>query len=369
MEHTTNLDEIQPIKSDPDGTEFNVNNGNNGDVAVADAKHHANSNGSNPPSSLHIDTQQLGASPSPSRSSSASSLTPSVTIAVNLSLAVNVLLLASKIAVFAMTFSYAVIASLVDSVLDVLSQLIIFVTERKVRQHDHKKYPVGKTRLEPVGILTVSLLMIMLSMSVMRESITALVLGTHGITWSLAAVIMLGGVIFLKFCLWLFCRRFTYSPIAMALAQDHLNDVLSNAVAFVVLFIAARYPNLSWLDPTGAIVISLWIIWSWYGTAKDEVKKLVGRRADDDTLEELRKVCKTHHQSCTLDVLIGYHVGRNFLIEVEMIMPKETTLEVTHDVCIELQHKLEAFEYVERAFVHCDYKHRGFSEHKSPSLR
>ena len=100
----------------------------------------------------------------------------SVSMAVNLSLAVNILLLISKISVFVMTFSLAVIATLVDSVLDLLSQSIIWLTERKVNKHTDikSKYPVGKTRLEPIGMLTVSMLMVMLSVTVIRESIQTL---------------------------------------------------------------------------------------------------------------------------------------------------------------------------------------------------
>lgn len=292
-----------------------------------------------------------------------------VTIAVNLSFAINALLLASKAIAFALTFSYAVIAALIDSVLDLLSQFIICITERKVRDSKiSDEYPVGKTRLEPVGILTVSVLMILLSVSVIRESLQALITASHVVEFSVISILLLTAVIFLKFCLWLYCRRFTRSPIAMALAQDHINDVGSNTIALIALVIASEFPKLSWLDPVGAIVISMWIIWSWYCTGRDEVDKLVGRQAPDDYLHELRVVCREHHPEATLDVLRGYHIGRNFLVEVEMIMDKSTTLEKSHDVCIELQQKLEEFDYVERSFVHCDYMHRGFDEHKQPTL-
>jgi len=292
----------------------------------------------------------------------------SVTLAVNLSFAINVLLLASKAVAFAITFSYAVIAALVDSVLDLLSQLIICITERKLAQPKADKYPVGRTRLEPVGILTVSVLMVMLSITVIRESLQSLITDSHNIEFSVISISLLATVIFLKFCLWIYCRRFNRNPIASALAQDHLNDVGSNSVALIALVVASEFPKLSWLDPVGAIVISLWIIWSWFETGRDEVKKLVGRQAPEDYLDELRLVCEHHHPEADLDVLRGYHIGRNLLVEVEMIMDKATTLEVSHDVCIELQHKLEAFEYVERSFVHCDYMHRGFDEHKQPTL-
>merc|ERR1719361_1863627 len=209
--------------------------------------------------------------------------------------------------------------------------------------------------------------MIMLSITVIRESLQALITDSHNIEFSVISISLLATVIFLKFCLWIYCRRFNRNPIASALAQDHLNDVGSNTVALIALVIASEFPNLSWLDPVGAIVISLWIIWSWYCTGRDEVDKLVGRQIPD-YLSELRVVCRKHHPEATLDVLRGYHIGRNFLVEVEMIMDKSTTLEVSHDVCIELQQKLEEFEYVERSFVHCDYMHRGFDEHKQPTL-
>ena len=118
----------------------------------------------------------------------------SVTWAVNLSLFVNILLLFSKITAFVLTFSFAVVASLIDSVLDLFSQLIIWLTERKIRSKNDQKYPVGKTRLEPVGILTVSVLMIVLSLTVILESIHALAANQHAVEWSFIAVGLLAGL-------------------------------------------------------------------------------------------------------------------------------------------------------------------------------
>ena len=131
------------------------------------------------------DTSKLGVTPK--------SRMRSVRLAVNLSLAVNIVLLIAKIIIFALTFSYAVITSLFDSILDLLSQFIIWLTERKVRGKADHKYPVGKTRLEPVGILTVSVLMIVLSVIAILGSIQALVTLKHTVEWSVTGVILLGG--------------------------------------------------------------------------------------------------------------------------------------------------------------------------------
>ena len=44
-----------------------------------------------------------------------------------------------------------------------------------------------------------------------------------------------------------------------ALAQDHRNDVLSNSMALVTAYAAHARPTMWWLDPAGAILISLYI--------------------------------------------------------------------------------------------------------------
>ena len=90
-----------------------------------------------------VDSGHRAPSPRPPRKS--------VTIAVNLSFFINVLLLASKAVAFAMTFSCAVVAALVDSVLDLLSQFIIFITERKVNATKKSdKYPVYIIAAHPI---------------------------------------------------------------------------------------------------------------------------------------------------------------------------------------------------------------------------
>jgi divalent metal cation (Fe/Co/Zn/Cd) transporter len=49
---------------------------------------------------------------------------------------------------------------------------------------------------------------------------------------------------------------------------------------------------------------------------------------------------------------------------MEIVMPASFILSQVHDIALELQHKLEALEEVERAFVHVDYEKRDHPEHK-----
>jgi divalent metal cation (Fe/Co/Zn/Cd) transporter len=53
--------------------------------------------------------------------------------------------------------------------------------------------------------------------------------------------------------------------------QDHLNDVMSNAMAIVTAAVASNARPVWWLDPAGAIGISLYIVWRWGAVTKGQV--------------------------------------------------------------------------------------------------
>ena len=78
---------------------------------------------------------------------------PIVRIALYINLAANTVLLILKIIVAIMTSSLSVIASLVDAALDFLSTAIVGITSWMIARQDQYAYPVGRRRLEPIGVL------------------------------------------------------------------------------------------------------------------------------------------------------------------------------------------------------------------------
>jgi len=64
-------------------------------------------------------------------------------IAMRLSLYVNLVILASKAYIYIKTLSLAVLAALLDSVLDVVSQLVLYYMEQTSNLRSSKIYPAG----------------------------------------------------------------------------------------------------------------------------------------------------------------------------------------------------------------------------------
>ena len=276
------------------------------------------------------------------------------------SLVVNILLFGSKLWVYVQSQSMVVLAALIDSTVDLLAQAILMLTNRCATDPRHAEvvlYPAGRSRAEPVGVIACALLMAMASAQVIRDAAVVLFKYYHDgevrmVEIDIIDENLLGLTTLFKFVLYLWCRYMSkrMSNVTVeAVAQDHLNDVLSNSAALVAAICTQLTPALWLADPGGAIAISVYIIWSWAATGMEQLDLVIGRAADPDFLDLVREMAETHDPACSLDQIKAYHFGPRFLVEVEIVMQPDTPLRESHDVGIVLQHKIERLEEVAAA--------------------
>lgn len=291
-------------------------------------------------------------------------------LAMNLSWFVNITLLAIKIVAFVVSSSKAVLASLVDSIVDLLSQAVLYYAEKYISEHS-PDYPVGRSRLEALSVIACAFIMSMASVEVVQFSIEDLNDGFTGhkphlvVDVAMYSILSIG--IFFKFFLWLYClhvNKTAKSDTIHALAEDHLNDVMSNSFAVVAAGIAYNFQMVWWLDPIGAILISVVIIYRWYDIISEQVKKIVGHTAPPEFIESVQQLALDHDPRLAVDCLRAYHFGVRYNVELEIVLPGSMTVAESHDLALALQHKIELLEDVERAFVHVDHLHRDGLEHK-----
>jgi divalent metal cation (Fe/Co/Zn/Cd) transporter len=165
-------------------------------------------------------------------------------------------------------------------------------------------------------------------------------------------LILAVGTIF-KIILYFYCTSIRInSDILTALAEDHLNDVLSNSTAILTASLALYYPHYWYIDQLGAILISGIIISRWVDVITDQVKKIVGYTATPEFIQEVTDLAHAHDSRIIVDVTRAYHFGKSYIVEIEIILPELMTVRESHDIALELQHKIELNEMVERAFVH-----------------
>lgn len=283
------------------------------------------------------------------------SSSPVVTLAIYVNFTANVLLLAGKIAVMTSVSSMSVLASLVDAVLDFLSTVIVWITTVLISRQDQYKYPVGRRRLEPLGVLVFSVIMITSFVQVALQSIERLASPHHEvIELGIPALSIMVGTIVIKGLCWLWCRLVRNSSV-QAMASDALTDVIFNTGS--ILFpIAGFYLKIWWLDALGGLLLSLVVIKNWSETSLQHIKNLSGFSATADQRNVLlyltMRFAKTIRE---IQGIQAYHAGDKLIVEVDIILDASTTLRDSHDLSESLGYVLESVPIVDRAFVHADY--------------
>jgi divalent metal cation (Fe/Co/Zn/Cd) transporter len=139
--------------------------------------------------------------------------------------------------------------------------------------------------MEPLGIIVFAVVITTSFSQVLLSSIERLTEAnseTELVELSPMALALLAANIIIKGLLWLWCSTVKGSSSVQALAQDHENDVVFNIASTIfpvvgkcilsrikvikglfTIIILAVWAGLAWLDPVGAIILSIYIIYEW----------------------------------------------------------------------------------------------------------
>ncbi|CAO3616160.1 unnamed protein product [Mucor hiemalis] len=287
-------------------------------------------------------------------------------LAINLSFVANITLFVTKIILAWYSGSMALLASAFESFLDIVSNAIIFFTVRVIRQKNYYSYPVGKSRMEPLGIIVFAVVITTSFSQVLITSVEKLLNGTapEEIDLSFTAVMILAVNVVVKGILWAWCASIKGSSSVEALAYDHENDVVFT-IASTLFPLVGNWMGWNWLDPVGAILLSIYIIYEWMNVLLENIRRLTGQAASADDLKELTYMAYRFSKKITaVDTVRSYYIGDRLLVEIDIVLPPDCPLQEAHDIGEALQNALELLENVERAFVHLDYTAEHDIEHR-----
>jgi len=281
--------------------------------------------------------------------------------AIYVSFLLNIVIFLFKLIAGILSGSLALISSAIESGLDLLSGSIIFVTAVVQKRSRPHKYPVGRSKLEPVSLVIFSSVMGMAALVLLQEGGTALgnglANGPPQLTIDAWAFSSLGTSIAVKLGLMLYCWSVAeHSASVGALAADHRNDSLSNLATLVSVIITFYVPSAWYVDPIMAMLLALYILVNWISEGLEQVKGLTGRAASEDQVADLVAITLSHSDEIRfVDTVRAYYAGLRLLVEIDIVLPPDMHLRQAHDVGQSLQLAVERLESVERCFVHLDY--------------
>jgi cation diffusion facilitator family transporter len=289
-----------------------------------------------------------------------------VKIAVNASFAANICLAILQVyGAVASGGSLSLFTTMADAIFDPLSNLTLILANKAIQKVDARTYPAGKSRIETAA--NIAFCFMMTAVSFLLLVLSSMELGNGSDTktkpFHLPSIIAVSTAFAVKFGLFLYCwaLRNKYSQIRI-LWEDHRNDLFINGAGLCTSALGSKVRW--WIDPMGAMLLSLLIATLWLHTSYEEFQKLIGKAADTEVQQLITYVSMMHSpQIRQIDTVRAWHSGPRLVVEVDVVMDPESTLRSTHDVAEELQMKLESLPDVERAYVHVDYETTHKPEH------
>ncbi len=250
--------------------------------------------------------------------------------------------------------SQLALAQAADSLLDVFTAGVLAFAIRVASLPRDENHPFGHSRAEPVGALIAAVIAGVLAIEVARSAISALVLGSvPNLEWPLAA--LFGGKLAFKGVIALIGWRMLKSgagPGVAALTVDARNDVLINSVALAGFFGArAGWPQLdAWL----ALPSVLWIGWSGWRLAADNIRLLMGEAPPVERQDELIAIARACLGVKDVPALRAQHMGTRLHVHIEIAVEESLTIRQSHDIGEAVRERLEAEPDVGHVTVHID---------------
>lgn len=197
--------------------------------------------------------------------------------------------------------------------------------------------------------------MVISFLQILQESVTKLMPDAPHKAAELPAIAIgaMAATIVVKGIIGLGCMKIKTTQV-QALAQDCKTDVYFNTLSLLFPFIGVQ-TGTWWLDPVGAGLLSLFIIYDWASTCFENITRLSGQAADADLQKKIMYLCYRFSPVVEgFKSVTAYHAGDGVWVEIDVLLKDDTKLHKSHDIAETLQYCCEGLGEVDRAFVSVD---------------
>lgn len=276
------------------------------------------------------------------------------TLAGCVGICLNVLLFVGKFVAGSIVGSIAVTADAFNNLSDAGSSLITLFGFRLAGKRPHSDHPFGHGRIEYVAGLIVSLLIILMGVTLARESLDKM-LHPQDVTFSLLSAGILAASILVKLYMFSYNRalsRKLNSSTLKATATDSLSDAFAT-LAVLISMIISHLTGLR-IDGYAGILVALMILWGGFGAARDTISPLLGTAPDPEFVKKIQSIVR----SCPVvtgmhDLVIhDYGAGRR-MISLHAEVPANGDILATHDAIDLVERRLHD-ELNCHAVIHMD---------------
>ena len=224
-------------------------------------------------------------------------------------IAANVLLAVFKAAVGLLSNSIAVILDAVNNLSDALSSIITIIGTKLASRQADKKHPLGHGRIEYLSSMIVAAIVLYAGITSFVESVKKIIHPEEA-DYSVVSLIIIAVAVVVKLLLGQYVKRQGKKANSGALEASGSDAAFDAILSFSVLVSAVIFmlTGLS-LEAYVGLVISAVIIKSGIEMLSETLGDILGKRADAETVREIKKILTEEDEVRGAYDLILYNYG------------------------------------------------------------
>ena len=253
----------------------------------------------------------------------------------------NIFLLIIKAVIGYITNSQSMIADAFNSAGDIFSSFMTFIGNKISSKEADEDHHLGHGKAEYIYSLLISITMILLSLTVIKNAITTLIEKEY-LTFSIWLIVVCITTIITKFGLFLYTNilyKKHNNILIKANSIDHRNDCIITSATFLSIILSNM--GYYYVDAIVGILISLWIFYAAIKLFIESYDVLMDKAMSEETKEKVLKIIERHDEVLKIQHFNATPVGYRYQISFTIYVDGDMTTNDSHKIANALEREIE----------------------------
>ncbi|SNR85729.1 cation diffusion facilitator family transporter [Desulfurobacterium atlanticum] len=255
------------------------------------------------------------------------------------------ILVVIKLAVGLISGSVAVLASAMDSVLDIFVSMFNYFAIHNSEKPPSERFNYGLGKIEALAAVIEGTIITMSGLFIMYQAVKKIIhnepihyLGPSLIVMVISIILTAALVIFLEYV-----AKKTGNLVVKSDALHYKTDLLSNS-AVVLSLLIVYFTKFYVIDGIFGIAIALYIIYSAYELIKEGVLILMDVALEDEKVEKIKEIIRSTPKVTDYHFLKTRKAGPFNFVDVHLVFNPEISLQEAHDIADEVERRIKEID-------------------------
>ncbi len=275
-----------------------------------------------------------------------------------------------KLVIGVMSGSVAVLASAIDSLLDMAISIFNFFAIKKSEEDPDDAYQYGKGKIQAIAGVIEGTVITISGLYIIYKALEKLMNGSQSSLLTPSIIVMLISIIVTFFLVRYLLRiaKETDNIVIKADALHYQTDLWSNAAVLVSL-VLVWMTGFDSIDALFGLGIGVYIIYSAYEIIQDGIAILLDRALEGEVVARIGEIISSHPQTTSYHWLKTRTDGTTNFVEFHLVLHPEMPLQEAHDITDEVEEKIVALDEKKRWLITPHYDPYDDEETNEKALR